>query len=97
MDSVITDPFIRNWLNMLCFLLSGLPASGTSTAEVAFMFADWYRPGVQLDYPMGGSAALVAALVRGITKHGGQIKNRRACEPNYDRSGTGNGRAVAQR
>lgn len=74
MDSVITDPFIRNWLNMLCFLLSGLPASGTSTAEVAFMFADWYRPGVQLDYPMGGSAALVAALVRGITKHGGQIK-----------------------
>jgi len=74
MDRVITDPFIRNWLDMLCFLLSGLPASGTSTAEVAFMFADWYRPGVQLDYPMGGSAALVEALVRGITKHGGEIK-----------------------
>lgn len=74
MAGVITDPFIRNWLDMLCFLLSGLPASGTSTAEVAFMFADWYRPGVQLDYPIGGSAALVKALVRGITKHGGQIK-----------------------
>ena len=74
MDGVITDPFIRNWLDMLCFLLSGLPASGTSTAEVAFMFADWYRPGVQLDYPMGGSAALVTALARGITKHGGEIK-----------------------
>lgn len=71
MDRVITDPFIRNWLDMLCFLLSGLPASGTSTAEVAFMFADWYRPGVQLDYPMGGSASLVNALVRGITKHKG--------------------------
>jgi len=74
MDSVITDSFARNWLEMLCFLLSGLPASGTSTAEVAFMFADWYRPGVQLDYPMGGSAALVEALARGVTKHGGQIK-----------------------
>ena len=74
MDSVITDPFIRNWLDMLCFLLSGLPASGTSTAEVAFMFADWYRPGVQLDYPIGGSAALVAALTRGITKRGGRVK-----------------------
>lgn len=74
MDRVITDPFIRNWLNMLCFLLSGLPASGTSTAEVAFMFADWYRPGVQLDYPIGGSAALVNALARGITKNGGDIK-----------------------
>ena len=68
MDSIIRDPFIRNWLDMLCFLLSGLPASGTSTAEVAFMFADWYRPGVQLDYPMGGSAALVEALARSITK-----------------------------
>ncbi|MEM9152749.1 MAG: NAD(P)/FAD-dependent oxidoreductase, partial [Cyanobacteria bacterium P01_F01_bin.3] len=74
LDGVITDPFARNWLEMLCFLLSGLPASGTSTAEVAFMFADWYRPGVQLDYPMGGSAALVEALARGITKHNGQIK-----------------------
>lgn len=73
-DKVITDPFIRNWLDMLCFLLSGLPASGTSTAEVAFMFADWYRPSVQLDYPIGGSAALVSALVRGIEKGDGQIK-----------------------
>jgi len=74
MDGVITDPFIRNWLNMLCFLLSGLSANGTSTAEVAFMFADWYRPNVQLDYPMGGSGALVDALARGITKHGSEIK-----------------------
>ena len=74
MDGVITDPFARNWLDMLCFLLSGLPASGTSTAEVAFMFADWYRPNVQLDYPIGGSAALVEALARGVTKHGGEIR-----------------------
>ena len=74
MDGVISDPFVRNWLDMLCFLLSGLPASGTSTAEVAFMFADWYRPGVQLDYPIGGSAAMVAALARGVTKRGGEIR-----------------------
>ena len=72
MDGTIRDPFVRNWLNMLCFLLSGLPAEGTSTAEVAFMFADWYRPGVQLDYPMGGSAALVEALRRSITKERGE-------------------------
>ena len=73
MDEVVTDPFIRNWLNMLCFLLSGLPANGTSAAEVAFMFADWYRPGVKLDYPVGGSAALVDALVRGFEKHDGKL------------------------
>lgn len=73
MNSVVTDPFIRNWLDLLCFLLSGLPADGTSAAEVAFMFADWYRPGAVLDYPIGGSGALVDALVRGLERHGGQL------------------------
>lgn len=73
MDSVVEDPFISNWLNLLCFLLSGLPADGTSAAETAFMFADWYRPGVVLDYPVGGSGALVAALVRGLERRGGKL------------------------
>lgn len=72
-DSVVKDPFTRNWLDLLCFLLSGLPANGTSTAEMAFMFADWYRPGVSLDYPVGGSGALVKALVRGLERHGGRL------------------------
>ena len=74
MDRTVTDPFIRNWLDMLCFLLSGLPADGTIAAEVAFMFADWYRPDVRLDYPKGGSGALVNALVRGLEKFGGQLR-----------------------
>ncbi|MEM9806865.1 MAG: NAD(P)/FAD-dependent oxidoreductase [Cyanobacteria bacterium P01_D01_bin.56] len=74
MDNVVQDNFVRNWLDMLCFLLSGLPANGTIAAEVAFMFADWYRPNVQLDYPQGGSTALVDALVRGLKKYGGELK-----------------------
>jgi phytoene dehydrogenase-like protein len=74
MNEVVQDPFIRNWLNLLCFMLSGLPAEGTNTAEMAFMFADWYRPDVVLDYPIGGSAALVNALVRGLEKFGGQLR-----------------------
>lgn len=73
MDGVIHDPFLHHWLNLLCFLLSGLPADSTSAAEMAFMFADWYRPGVVLDYPMGGSEALVNALVQGLQDHGGQL------------------------
>ncbi|MGB3508236.1 MAG: NAD(P)/FAD-dependent oxidoreductase [Microcoleaceae cyanobacterium] len=73
LEGVITDPFIRNWLDLLCFLLSGLPANGTSAAEVAFMFAEWYRPGVVLDYPIGGSGAIVDALVRGLQNYGGQL------------------------
>ncbi len=73
MDGVVKDEFIRNWLDLLCFLLSGLPASGTSGAEMAFMFAEWYKPGVVLDYPIGGSGALVDALVRGLEKYGGKL------------------------
>jgi phytoene dehydrogenase-like protein len=74
LDRTVSDPFLRHWMNMLCFLLSGLPAEGTSTAEMAFMFAEWYRPGVTLDYPIGGSAALVNALVRGLKKFGGTLR-----------------------
>jgi phytoene dehydrogenase-like protein len=73
-DQVVSDPFLRNWLDLLSFLLSGLPARGTIAAEVAFMFADWYRPGSVLDYPVGGSAGLVNALVRGLTQAGGRLR-----------------------
>ena len=40
-DANIRDPFVRNWLDLLSFLLSGLPADGTIAAEVAFMFNQW--------------------------------------------------------
>lgn len=74
LDGVVHDPFIRNWLDLLCFMLSGLPAQGTMAAEMAFMFADWYRPDVVLDYPQGGGGALIGALVRGLKRHGGQLR-----------------------
>ncbi len=72
-NGVVEDAFIRNWLNLLCFLLSGLSAEGTIAAEMAFMFAEWYKPGVVLDYPLGGSEALVNALVRGLKKYDGKL------------------------
>lgn len=58
---------------MLCFLLQGLPASGTMNAVMAYMLADWYRPGVTLDFPKGGSGAIVDALVRGVRKNGNDV------------------------
>eukprot|EP00667_Euglena_gracilis_P001722 EG_transcript_1721 len=67
----ITNEFIRNWLDLLCFLLQGLPAKGCLNAVMSYMMADWYRPGVCLDYPKGGSGGIVNALVRGVTKHPG--------------------------
>jgi hypothetical protein len=50
----VKDPFIRNWLDLLCFLLSGLAAEGTIAAEVAFMFNEWWgRNGVCICVQMG--------------------------------------------
>ena len=70
-DSPITNTFVLNWLNMLCFLLQGLPSEGTMCAVIAYMLNDWYKPDVILDFPKGGSGAIVEALVRGIKKHEG--------------------------
>ena len=63
-EGQITDSFVLNWLDLLCFLLSGLPANGTIAAEVAFMFNEWYRPNSSLEFPRGGSQAMVNALVK---------------------------------
>ena len=45
----IKHPFIRNWMEVLCFLLSGAPAGGTLAAEIGYMFDDWYRPNSTLE------------------------------------------------
>jgi len=66
----IKDEFILNWLDLLTFLLQGLPCEGTMSAVVAYMVSDWASPGAVLDYPMGGSSQIVEALVRGIEKTG---------------------------
>ena len=69
----IKNEFVKNWLDMLCFLLQGLPAAGTMNAVMAYMLADWYRPGVTLDFPKGGSGSIADALVRGVKKFGGGV------------------------
>lgn len=43
---------------------AGLPADGTIAAEVAFMFNEWFKPAAFLEFPRGGSQAIVNALVR---------------------------------
>lgn len=73
-EGKVTDRFLVDWLDLLCFLLSGLPANGTIAAEVAVMFNEWYRPNAVLEFPKGGGQALVNALVQGLKKHGGKIQ-----------------------
>jgi phytoene dehydrogenase-like protein len=58
-------------IDLECFLLSGLKAHGTIAPEVAFMLGERSRTSVE--YPVGGSGAIVKALVRGLERWGGQL------------------------
>lgn len=70
----LTDPFLKGWLDYLSFALSGLEADGTLGAAVSFTLGDLYRPNATLDYPIGGSGAVIAALKRGLEKLGGELR-----------------------
>lgn len=37
------------------------------------MFAEWYKPGCTLEYPLQGTGAVVDALVQGMQKFGGRL------------------------
>jgi len=62
----VKNPWLRNWLDGLAFSLSGLPASRTSAAAMAFVLNDMHRSGAALDYPKGGMGSIIDALVRGV-------------------------------
>ncbi|KAF7848045.1 hypothetical protein BT93_L2343, partial [Corymbia citriodora subsp. variegata] len=72
----LKDPFIRNWVDLLAFLLAGVKSNGILSAEMIYMFAEWYKPGCSLDYPVHGSGAIVDALIKGMQKFGGRISLR---------------------
>ncbi|MBD1881955.1 NAD(P)/FAD-dependent oxidoreductase [Coleofasciculus sp. FACHB-T130] len=72
MDREVRDPWVRRLINLECFLLSGLKAHGTIAPEVAFMLGERSRAGVE--YPVGGSGAIVDALVRGLKRWDGELK-----------------------
>jgi phytoene dehydrogenase-like protein len=71
-DQTVTDPWVRYLFELECFLLSGMAAKDTVAPEMAFMFGE--RTGSAIDYPIGGSGAIVAALVRGLEKFGGELR-----------------------
>ncbi|KAL0013106.1 hypothetical protein SO802_000175 [Lithocarpus litseifolius] len=69
----LKDPFIRNWVDLLSFLLAGVKTNGILSAEMVYMFAEWYKPGSCLEYPLHGTGAIVDALVQGMKKFGGRL------------------------
>lgn len=71
-DATVNDPWLRQLLDLECFLLSGMKAHETVAPEMAFMFGE--RASSVIDYPIGGSGALVEALIRGLERWGGQLR-----------------------
>lgn len=70
-DLGVRNPFLRNYLDMLAFLLQGLPANRTLKVVMAFMIEDFFKEDAVMDFPRGGSGALIDALARGVTKRAG--------------------------
>ena len=73
-DRHLQDPFLRHWVDLLCFLISGMPMADTNAAAMATLFGEWFDPESCLDFPKGGSAAVVDALVCGLEAHGGSLR-----------------------
>lgn len=69
----VTQPWLKQLLDLECFVISGCLAEGTPSPEMAFMYKERHRPGAVLDFPIGGSQAFIDALVRGIQKRGGRV------------------------
>ncbi|MDR9402908.1 MAG: NAD(P)/FAD-dependent oxidoreductase [Halothece sp. Uz-M2-17] len=71
-QKTVQDPWVKRLIDLECFLLSGLKAEGTIAPEIAFMLGERSRVGVE--YPVGGSGAIVEALVRGFQRWGGELR-----------------------
>ena len=69
----LNDPFLKNWTNLLSFLISGMSMHDTNTAAMATLFDEWFLPNSYLEYPLGGSESIVNALVNGLKKNGGEL------------------------
>mmetsp|Transcript_37286 Transcript_37286/g.117331 ORF Transcript_37286/g.117331 Transcript_37286/m.117331 type:complete len:193 (-) Transcript_37286:8-586(-) len=67
----MNNAWLRRLVDLECFLLSGLKADGTIAAEFASVFGE--SDVTPTEFPVGGSEAIVDALIRGLEKHGGEI------------------------
>ncbi|GFH10008.1 predicted protein [Haematococcus lacustris] len=53
-DRVVTNPWLRSFLDLECFVLSGMTARDTLCAEMAFMFEERNSGRSAIEYPVGG-------------------------------------------
>ena len=76
LNEFVQDSFAKNFIDLLCFLLAGVPANRIPTAEVAFMFGEWMgltagslETDSVLEHPLGGAGAIVDELVKAIERN----------------------------
>ena len=72
-DDHLKDPFLRNWVDLLSFLISGMPMHDTNTAAMATLFDEWFKSEAYLEYPKGGSESIVKSLINAFKKNGGEL------------------------
>lgn len=63
---IVKNQWLRDWLDALAFSLSGLPASRTSAAAMAYVLYDMHRQDAALDYPRNGLGTVIDELVKGV-------------------------------
>ena len=80
--NVVKNQWLRDWLDALAFSLSGLPASRTSAAAMAYVLYDMHRDDSALDYPRGGLGTVIDELVKGVEQgdNGSKVNLRRHVE-----------------
>ena len=69
----VKNTFLRNLIDLECFVLSGMRAEATLSPEMAYMYQERHKENSKLDYPMGGTRTIIDALVRGIERYGGRV------------------------
>ncbi len=70
-DTMVTDPWLKKLLELECFVLGGQLSDKSLTAMVGFMYRE--RMQSTIDYPKRGMQGIIDALVRGLSKYGGEL------------------------
>eukprot|EP00607_Mallomonas_marina_P009985 CAMPEP_0182419822 /NCGR_PEP_ID=MMETSP1167-20130531/4182_1 /TAXON_ID=2988 /ORGANISM="Mallomonas Sp, Strain CCMP3275" /LENGTH=451 /DNA_ID=CAMNT_0024594931 /DNA_START=479 /DNA_END=1833 /DNA_ORIENTATION=- len=73
MTEHVSNQWLRDWLDALAFSISGLPASETEAAALAFTLHDMHKTGACLDYPQGGMGRIADVLTEVLTASGGTL------------------------
>ncbi len=68
----IKDPELLKFIDTECFCWSVMPADCTPMINAGMVFSDRHAGGI--NYPKGGVGVIAEKLVKGLKKHGGQIR-----------------------